>query len=169
MKKLTSCLVFILAAHCGFSQFHAGVELGGSNYVGAAINASYQLHFTKESKFFIAPQLGVGQIFFWDHPITLQGGLALGIQSDLVNSFEFNSTLSYRMKSLFYKKDPDAFTFPSTSREYLWFNSLDFRFKPQKIRYVIGAGFLMAASSGSGRGLRSNLDGIPMIKLGIGI
>lgn len=178
MNKLTLFALLLFCSLSSFSQFHANLELGGSNFLGASITGEYRIALYpkvicyKKPRFYLAPKIGVGQVFAHEPALTTQAGFAIGMHPKRsYNSFELNSNISYLTKASIVPNDHDINALTSDQQSIYWCSGLDVKLKgDSKLIYTIGVGFLCAIDQ---YGPESNWmlsgDGIPMLKLGIGI
>ncbi len=172
MRKTLFIALLTFSSLSLFSQIQLDLEAGGSNFTGIGLSTSYKFQLSKTSPLYLAPKIGVGHIFNWENAMTLQFGLSAGYQFNEKHALELSSNASYIFESPFFRLGSSDDPYIGGTMEdgnYLWFNSLDYKFKTGKIRYTIGAGILMHFGDFSQTGhYEHSGDPIPMLKLGIG-
>ncbi len=125
MKKLTLFCFLSVIGFASSAQFHHNLEIGGSNFTGIGVNTEYYIPLHKKVPFYIAPKLGLGHIFVWEHVMTMQFGVGGGFEFHKNHSFELNSIASYLFASpIPNRQQQENFTRPSAVGDYL----LVFRF-----------------------------------------
>ena len=86
------------------------------------------------------------------------------------NSFELNSNLSYLTHASIIPDEADPSIMATDQESIYWYNGLDVKLKGDKLIYTVGVGFLCAIDQyGTDLNWMLSGDGIPMLKLGIGI
>ncbi len=172
MKKLIYTVLLITTTLSGYAQFYHNIEFGGSNFTGLSLTTEYHIHFNKDSPFYLAPKLGIGHIFGWEHAMTAQFGLAFGYTFRNGDRLELNSNASYLFKSPFLPGEGSEQYFYSGPEErgsFIWYTGLDYRFMGKKLNYTIGAGMMILISNPApGYYQTAGDDFVPMLKFGIG-
>lgn len=171
MKKI--CITSILSILMFFmkAQFHHNIKIGGSNFIGLGVNTEYYIPLHKKVPFYIAPKLGLGHIFVWEHVMTMQFGVGGGFEFRKNHSFELGSTASYLFASPFRgRQQVDNFIMTDdVEGDYLLFSSFDYKIQVKKVRYTIGIGVLSYFWQNGPGFYEFAGDPIPMLKLGVGL
>jgi len=62
MKKVNLILVIILLKLTAFAQINLEGQIGGSNFMGASINASLDILHSKDGNKYLTPSIGIGML-----------------------------------------------------------------------------------------------------------
>lgn len=178
MNKLTLLALLLFCSLSSFSQFHANLELGGSNFWGTSITGEYRVALYpkvvcyKKPRFYLAPKIGVGHVFDPAKSIVMQFGFAVGVHPvRSYNSFELNTNFSYLTKASLVNSTLDnnpKVTDPNFSGFY-WCSGLDYKIKGESLIYTIGIGLFNEIYRYSSNNSWNSSDWLGMIKLGIGV
>lgn len=172
MKKVLLLMVLISGLQAN-AQWKHSIEAGGSNFTGIAFTTEYQFQLSKTKPIYLAPKLGIGHIFFWDHTLTVQGGFDVGYWFNSIHGLAFTTSGSYLINSpIPQNTDNGFFRQPSSeSGNFLWYTGLDYKFRTKKTIYSFGLGTTTMISRFEqiqNPSLTYSVeDFIPMLKLGI--
>lgn len=156
------------------AQWKHGIEMGGSNFTGFAFTAEYHFQLSKSTPLYLAPKVGIGHIFIWDHLLTAQGGFDLGYKLNEKHGLAFTTNASYLINSPLPRNTQDGFyrVQSAESGNYLWYTGLDYKLKLNDNTLSFGLGVITMISRYQNFSADSSPtyqleDFIPMIKIGI--
>jgi hypothetical protein len=173
MKKVLVLLSLVATTQLN-AQWKHGLEVGGSNFTGFAFTAAYHFQLSKTTPLYLAPKVGIGHIFMWDHLLTVQAGFDFGYQFTEKHGIAFTTSSSYLINSPWPQNTKDGFR-RATSAEsgnYLWYTGLDYKRKLKDRTLSFGLGAISMISryqnfSTDAGPTYSLEDFIPMAKIGV--
>jgi len=103
MSKLILGLSFLLLVLAVTAQKKIEIQLGGSNFVGASLNAAYRFPLSEHGRLYLEPNLGIGLLMpGWDVPTNI---IHTGLNVSSKKKWGFGLEGSWFFKSPFHDKD----------------------------------------------------------------
>ena len=125
LRTLLLSMLFACTISCTYAQSNLEIQLGGSNFVGASINAVYNIPISKSGNQYLSLSFGIGVLAFEGPDVIIHAGL-----NYQVKSWGIGTEVSGFAQSPFWKSEDLGFI------DMLVYPNLNYTFSGKKRWYL---------------------------------